>query len=330
MTRIWPRLIMCLLLGFGPMLSFSALAHDTPVALLTLTELRPGEYQLAWQQTTSQPGQAPELELPEHCVQTAQTVMCGAKGLVGRLAVSGLGRTTSAVVVRITSLETGDDIDASERQTYTLSAANPEVLLRGGRGMPLSQVAATYVPLGIEHILLGLDHLLFVAGLMWLVAGRWRLVKTITAFTLAHSITLICVTIGWIGVPESPVNALIALSIALLAVEIVHQWRGMPGATIKYPWLIAFGFGLLHGMGFANALASIGLPEQQVVSALLVFNIGVELGQLAFVVLVMVVHRCHGVLCLSVPRGLAQVSVYTMGTIACFWFISRLALMVAR
>ncbi|SEA36245.1 HupE/UreJ family protein [Microbulbifer marinus] len=146
-----------------------------------------------------------------------------------------------------------------------------------------SQIAATYFTLGVEHILLGIDHLLFVLALVLLVSGWKPLVSTITAFTLAHSVTLAAAVLGFISVPQAPVEAIIALSIVFVASEILHRLRGSNSLAIRKPWLVAFGFGLLHGLGFAGALADIGVPQHAIPLSLALFNIGVEVGQLAFI-----------------------------------------------
>ena len=149
------------------------------------------------------------------------------------------------------------------------------------------EVAITYLRLGIEHILGGIDHLLFVLALVILVREWRRVAITVTAFTIAHSITLAAATLGFVNVPARPVEATIALSIVLVAVEIVNARRGRPSLTARWPWLVAFAFGLLHGFGFAGALSEVGLPQHAIPLALLFFNLGVEVGQLAFVALVM-------------------------------------------
>jgi hydrogenase/urease accessory protein HupE len=181
------------------------------------------------------------------------------------------------------------------------------------------------VPLGFEHILLGVDHLLFVLGLMLLVDRLGLLIKTITAFTIAHSFTLAAATLGWIGVPEAPVNAAIALSIVVVTVEVIQERRGEPSWTGRYPWAVAFGFGLLHGFGFASALTDVGLPPENVPAALLFFNVGVEIGQICFVLLVLAVLWSHRRLQAELPRWYETLGVYVMGMVASFWFISRLA-----
>ncbi len=188
-----------------------------------------------------------------------------------------------------------------------------------------SRAAKRYTILGFEHILEGLDHLLFVLALLFLVEGWWMLIKTITAFTVAHSITLGLATLGFVSLPSAPVEAAIALSIVFLASEIVWKSRGRSSLAARAPWVVAFAFGLLHGLGFAGALAEIGLPPSEIPIALLFFNVGVELGQLTFVAAALVV----GWAFLQIPAAQrwetsAQlILVYGIGTIATYWMIER-------
>lgn len=190
------------------------------------------------------------------------------------------------------------------------------------------KAAKRYLTLGIEHILEGFDHLLFILGLLLIVKGTWRLVKTITAFTIAHSITLGLATLGVVNVPSAPVEATIALSIVFLAVEIVYASRGKFHLTHKKPWLIAFGFGLLHGLGFAGALSEIGLPQGEIPVALLFFNIGVEVGQLIFVASILACGWCLNQFSKRYPYWVRMIPSYGIGTIACFWLFERVADMV--
>lgn len=187
----------------------------------------------------------------------------------------------------------------------------------------LWRAALRYTKLGIEHILEGVDHLLFVLALMIVVRDGWRLVATITAFTVAHSVTLGLATLGFIRLPSAPVEAAIALSIVFLCVEIVHETRGQRGLTYSQPWIVAFAFGLLHGLGFAGALAEIGLPPAEIPVALLFFNVGVELGQLAFVALVLSLLWALSRLWSSWPQWVRLAPTYGIGTIACYWFLER-------
>jgi hydrogenase/urease accessory protein HupE len=186
-------------------------------------------------------------------------------------------------------------------------------------------VAGVYLKLGIEHILTGFDHLLFVLALLLIVRNLWQLVKTVTAFTVAHSITLALATLGIVQVPSKPVEAVIALSIVFVAAEIAHARQGREGLTARAPWIVAFTFGLLHGFGFAGALNEVGLPHGHIPTALLFFNIGVEIGQLLFVVgitgLIAILRKIQPV----IPRWTALVPSYSIGAVAMFWVIQRLA-----
>jgi len=185
--------------------------------------------------------------------------------------------------------------------------------------------ALDFVRQGIEHILSGADHLLFVFGLLLIVASPWMLVKTVTAFTIAHSITLAAATLGYVRPPAAPIEAAIAMSILFLGVEIVRAYRGGTSFTIRHPWVVAFLFGLLHGFGFAGALTAAGLPPAAVPLALVSFNVGVELGQLAFDALVLLL--AGGLLRLGIvrPARAALVPAYLVGTLGAFWFLQRLA-----
>jgi hydrogenase/urease accessory protein HupE len=195
------------------------------------------------------------------------------------------------------------------------------------------EVAKTYFVLGVEHILSGVDHLLFVLGLLFLVGSWRRLVATVTAFTVAHSITLAAATLGWVHVPQAPVEATIALSVMFVAAEILRDAQGHPGLATRAPWIVAFVFGLLHGFGFAGALQQVGLPEKDIPLALLFFNVGVEVGQLMFIAVVV------GVLSLLTrifrKRGTTEHGpwhseamirtpvAYLVGSVSAFWVVQR-------
>ena len=189
------------------------------------------------------------------------------------------------------------------------------------------EVVQTYTVLGIEHILTGFDHLLFVLALLILVKGVRRLIATVTAFTVAHSVTLVAATLGWLHVPGPPVEAAIALSIVFVSVEIIRAEQSNPGLTQRYPWVVAFTFGLLHGVGFASALAEVGLPQLSIPTALLFFNVGVEIGQLMFIAAVFAViatGRWIGQRTI-VPKHhwLSRIPPYAIGGVASYWVIER-------
>ncbi len=185
------------------------------------------------------------------------------------------------------------------------------------------KVVHSYVRLGIKHILSGYDHLLFVLGLMLIIPGMRMLIKTITSFTIAHSITLALATLGFLNVPSKPVEAVIALSIVLLAREAITYYKDGTSLTIKYPWIVAFVFGLIHGLGFAGALSEIGLPQKSIPAALLTFNIGVELGQISFILAIIGLIKIIKMSSDSVQTFFPKVLPYLIGSVAFFWFIGR-------
>ena len=245
-------------------------------------------------------------------------------GLAGQtVTIEGLSATSTDVLVRIESL-------GGAVQTERLAPTRIAFVVQATPGA--GEVAVTYLRLGVEHILFGFDHLLFVLALIILV-GDWRRVAlTVTAFTVAHSITLAAATLGFVRVPEPPVEAAIALSIVLVAVEIVNARRGTPSLTARLPWLVAFAFGLLHGFGFAGALAEVGLPHHAIPIALLFFNLGVEIGQLAFVAVVLVAgfafrraiaFRREPASLQRVVNRLNVIAAYAIGTVAAYWLIER-------
>jgi hydrogenase/urease accessory protein HupE len=229
--------------------------------------------------------------------------------------IEGLENTMTDVLVRVVHQ---DGITQMTRLTPS------ETGFRVALKTTSLDVIKVYTALGIEHILIGVDHLLFVFALLLIVNGWRRLVGTITAFTLAHSITLAAATMGYIHVAQAPVEAVIALSILFLATEIIHNRQGRPGLAKRFPWLVAFIFGLLHGFGFAGALAEIGLPEQSIPLALLFFNVGVELGQLIFVVTVVSAGWLLRKLFTDrVMNGGEYAASYLIGGTAAFWVIER-------
>lgn len=244
------------------------------------------------------------------------TIRTGAKGLEGwELSVHGLSATMVDVLVRI-ALADGRVVSRMLRPdapsfTFTAETAGP--------------AAGGYFFLGVEHILFGIDHLLFVFALVLIVRGFGLLVKTITAFTIAHSITLALATLGMVHVPSAPVEAVIALSIVFVASEIVRSRRGRHGLTERAPWLVALIFGLLHGFGFAGVLSEVGLPQNDIPLALLLFNVGVEVGQLVFVTIVLAIITL--LRRIRLPEWAPILPPYVIGAVAMFWVIQRLTVL---
>jgi len=295
-------------------------AHEATLGVIEFREVRLGAFVGRWTMEPAIGAARVDLRVPPHCFLRLPEMNCGEKGLVGPITITNLGADMSAVLIKIIPI-------ADQPRSYTISTANPVVSLLG-TGAPTLQtwieLARTYVNYGIDHILLGADHLLFVLGLIWIVGGGWRLVKTITAFTIGHSASLAAAAFGIIGVPERPLNACIALSIVFVGVEIVKQQRGETGLTARYPWAVAFSFGLVHGIGFASALAGLGLEHRLLPAALLFFNVGVEIGQLAFVLLVLALFWAHRRLDAVLPRWGNVLPAYAIGSVSMFWFLGRL------
>ena len=238
-------------------------------------------------------------------------------GLEGKkIGIDGLSDGGAEVLVRVVHNE-------GSTQVARLVPTRTHFVVEAKVG--LFEVARTYVLLGIEHILLGIDHLLFVFALLLIVSGGSRIVATVTAFTVAHTITLVAATLGWLNLPPAPVEATIALSIVFLAREIVTTWRGKPSLTQRKPWLVAFVFGLLHGLGFAGALAEIGLPQQAIPLALLCFNVGVEIGQLGFVAAVLGLGFVARRVLAPQRDWLRWTAPYAIGGVACIWTVQRIA-----
>lgn len=236
-------------------------------------------------------------------------------GLAGQtVEIDGIAGGITDVIVRI------ERLDGTSQMEHLLPQ-KPRFMVKG----PTStlQVAWSYLVLGIEHILGGVDHLLFVLALLLIVRGGRRIIATITAFTLAHSITLVAATLGWVHVPGPPVEAMIALSIVFVAAEIVHGLRGKPGLTARAPWVVAFTFGLLHGFGFAGALAEVGLPQKAIAVALLMFNVGVEIGQLIFVAVAVTAMALLARLPLQRRSWMPYAMPYAIGMVAMYWVIER-------
>ena len=309
----------------GPALAHPAAAHEASMGVLQFREVRPGAFVGGWVLEPTIGGDRVQLSLPPQCRFQPPRLDCGTQGLVGRIGIDNLGANMSAVLIRIQPL-------GAEPRSYTLTSGNPVASILGA-GSPGWQtwleVARTYVNIGIDHILLGADHLLFVLGLIWIVSGGWRLAKTITAFTIGHSASLAAAAYGVVGVPERPLNACIALSIVFVGAEILYLRQGRAGLTARYPWAVALGFGFVHGIGFAGALSALGIERALLLPALLSFNVGVEIGQLGFVLLVLALVAAHRRLGALLPRPADMLPAYAIGTVATFWFLGRMARLLA-
>jgi hypothetical protein len=310
-----------------------AAGHPLAPALLELEARADGRVDVHWKTSRLRPrGVELAPRLPEDCARTAAartggdeqsvstrwTVDCGPRGLVGRsVGVEGLGPVPIDVVLRI-ALSDGRVVNR------ILRSGEPELVVPA---RPAKRaVFDSYLRLGVDHILGGPDHLLFVLGLLLLVLRPRPLVKTVTAFTIGHSVTLSLVALGLARVPSGPVELLIAISVLVLAVEIADAGEGdAPDAIRRRPWWMAFGFGLLHGMGFAGALAEVGLPQAEIPLALLAFNVGIELGQLAFVALVGVGYLALRSRLARLPSGWLRVPAYAIGSCAALWCFERAA-----
>lgn len=308
-----------------------ALAHESQPGLLELRQLGPERYEVIWRapiyygrphpaelqlpRDWSTVGEPTVRQLPDSALHRRVVDVAGGSINGSLIRFPGLEATITDVFVRVSRL------DGSEA-SLVVRPTQPYAELRGER--PWYVASGEYLVLGFHHILMGIDHLLFVLGLLIIVEGRRMLVKTITAFTLAHSITLAAATLGYASVPGPPLNAAIALSILFLGPEIVRVWRGQ---TIRHPWVVAFGFGLLHGFGFASGLSTVGMPRAEIPLALLMFNIGVELGQLAFVILMLLARRSLRVLEFRWPRWMDLAPGYAIGSLGAYWTIQRAVMM---
>ena len=238
----------------------------------------------------------------------------------GVIHIDGLDRTSTDVLVRF-------DFADGASEVRRLTAGDPSFAVPTQPSR--IEVARTYFLFGMEHVLRGIDHLLFVLALLLLVRGARRVIATVTAFTLAHSLTLAGATLGFVHMPGPPIEAVIALSIAFIASEIIHSRRDKPGLTERYPWVVAFTFGLLHGFGFAGALVEVGLPQKSIPMALLYFNVGVEIGQLLFIALVFatiaLTRRMTRRINVPSPAWAWAVPPYAIGSLSVFWVLQRIA-----
>ena len=308
--------------------STSVESHEVRPAYLRIQQTTAEQFELLWRvPARGDLRLGVYVEMPRHC-KSADSPLAWQEGgtyierwsahcpggITGdRVEITGLSSTVIDALARFERLD-------GTTQVERLTPANPGFEVSDSES--LAEVAATYSMLGIEHILKGIDHLLFVLALLILVPNTRKLIWTITSFTLAHSLTLAAATLGWVHIPQSPVEAVIALSILFVAMEIVHWRQGKPGITRRWPWLVAFTFGLLHGFGFAGALSEIGLPEHAIPMALLFFNLGVEAGQLLFIAAVLLAWSVLGRI--NWPQWAWRVPVYAIGSMAAFWTLDRL------
>jgi hydrogenase/urease accessory protein HupE len=313
----------------APHFTGSVAAHPLAPALLEMVERTPGLAKVRWKTPLAAvPGAAMRPLLPAHCSDVGSQeeradgtalvrdweIACSGPLSGSSVAVAGIGASRADVVLRVA---------LADNRTFNtvLSAAQPAFIIPV-RDQPFA-ISWSYFALGFEHILIGLDHLLFILALMLLV-GSWRqLVATVTAFTVGHSVTLSLAALGFVRVPQDPVEVLIALSILIMAVELTRGRDAAPTLMRRFPWAVAFSFGLLHGLGFAGALAEVGLPAADIPLALLSFNLGIEVGQLAFCAVALMLYRELRHLQLPSPVRAPRLVAYTIGSLAAFWLFER-------
>ena len=310
------RWLLWFLLPLTAWMARPAHSHEMSMAEMQVREVSPGEFIWMWGASEKRAaGDVLTPVWPENCVSEGASLHCGEDGLQGTLSMKGVGEDGfSAALVKLYWRD-------GQSRVYTLTASQNSVQLYGSaddrRGM--GEIAAAYTVLGVQHILEGVDHLLFVIGLLFLVGFQRRLLWTITAFTAAHSLTLVLSALGWLALRPPPVEASIALSIVLVAGECLHKERTI---ARRWPALVAFLFGLVHGLGFAGALKEIGLPENHMLVALLTFNVGVEAGQLLTVAAAWLLWR---VLSRWPAAAKARpIVLYAIGTLASYWAWGRI------
>ena len=307
-------------------------AHEIRPALLQIEEKEPGLFDVIWKVPVKgrvvpeirpvfpafmkQIGRTTAQDLPGTRLQRS-TYNSNAKPIVGEtLTIDKLSTMQIDVLVRLKLADgsTHSAILRPNRRSFVVPT-------RATKG----EVAWSYWRMGLVHILEGVDHLLFLLALLFLVTGFWNLLKTVTAFTLAHSVTLALASLGVVNVPPAPTEAIIALSIVFLAAELTRIYNGETGLTARYPWAVAGFFGLFHGLGFAGALTKIGLPAHEIPLALLMFNVGVETGQILFIVVVVALLEVLRRFPLPVPEAAWRLVPYAIGAIAAFWTVERVA-----
>jgi hydrogenase/urease accessory protein HupE len=306
-------------------------AHEIRPAYLEIREVNPNRIDIFWKQPVS--GESGIYLTPvlssgwlTDSISTNSatgTALIRQWKIITNKSVAGQTITIEGLKTTITDVLVTVQFSDGTKITRIIRPSNPSFVITKSEHSALPVL--DYLRLGIEHILFGIDHLLFVLALILIVQGKRRLLKTITAFTIAHSITLAAATLGWVHIPPAPVEASIALSIIFLAVELVHYYQGKPVFSRQYPWVVAFIFGLLHGFGFAGALANVGLPEHDIPLALLLFNVGVETGQILFILTVMLIIWLMHKILKNMPVWTRWIPPYTIGCMAAVWFFQRLA-----
>jgi hydrogenase/urease accessory protein HupE len=312
----------------------ATLAHESRPAYLEIEETAPGQYTVLWRTPMLADRRLPiVLRFPEGVRNTREPIVqrlsdsllerrwidAGHDGLAGRrIDFHGLELTITEAVV-VAKLLDGRSLMAIARPSQPWVEIEPS----GG----IWATVTDFLRQGIEHILSGPDHLLFVFGLLLLARSPWMLVKTITSFTVAHSLTLAAATLGYVNLPAAPIEILIALSIVFLGAEIIRARQGATSIAIRNPWVLAFAFGLLHGFGFAGALSAAGLPPARVPLALVSFNIGVEIGQLVFVALLALAGFAVRRVGIAWPRRAGLVPAYLVGSLGAFWLLQRISLL---
>jgi len=321
-------LLLAMLAMIGAMAG-AAFAHEVRPAYLQIDQIGQDRFSMLWRTPIFSGMRLPVVLQFSDGIKQATTpskrqlsdsiiersIIESADNLAGeRITFVGLQATITDVMVRV-------KLDDGTVTTTLVRPSQPWVDIQTRQST--LEVIKVFVVSGIEHILFGFDHLLFVAALM-LIVRRWgMLLKTVTAFTVAHSITLTCATMGWVSLPSGPVEIMIAFSIVLVGAEIIRMERGGTSLAIEWPWIMAFFFGLLHGFGFAGALADFGLPQGDIPLALFSFNVGVEIGQLMFIAVMLLATHLVRRLVEIPPQGVVA-SAYAIGIIAAFWSVERL------
>lgn len=328
------RLLQILVLVVSACLPASLAAHALDPGYLELEAMGQERWQVTWRAPDVNGRPMPiDARLPDSCSRepppqpafdgrawiTGWVATCPG-GLSGRvIGIDGLELTSTDTLVRY-------ELEPGQTQVHRLTSAETEFTIPENPGVV--DILWSYVSLGVTHILEGVDHLLFVFALLLLIRGRRRLLWAITAFTVAHSVTLAAASLGWLVVPSPPVEAVIALSIMFLAYELALPPEARDPVTERFPWIVAFAFGLIHGLGFAGALREIGLPEGDIPLALFAFNIGVELGQILFILIVLAVGAAAVRLRPQLHRqatAFTHAASYGVGALAAFWVIERVS-----